>query len=544
MADSGAVDPEADERYRRLSQTAKSRGSYYPKCLSGAENIILSQNGGKADGEKLLKYALLADKLDFFGNTCQVFNEKGARTPESRADFLQKTLTRREVARYFVLSSSYNPIRISATDDPTVEEVVSQLTDPDAPTKEDTPSSQLKAPSSADPTLKVYAENIPIQTDPFESTYNRPACIKNLSTPRLCKDAFVSNCITVSDGTKIITTDEELYGRTPAGYYTWLWHGVTYNGKNYYVPTDDLDFDCTAKASAVKNAVKLASAPVTQTTSTKVKKVSYPSPDCGVIMSCEPIITYETVYETKAISDTAVTFKNPNCGVTMSCNPAPQKPITSGDWISDNIAKPVGKAVTEAGKWTAVQAKNAGEAVVNGLQTAILPYYGLPSTEIWQLGAEYYLRSQGSDISADFLVHSLPPDPPDLEFDDNSEVAKKIRESEEYKVKLVEVKDNSLNGYLKSDQLEEPIALEFSSGDLSKSILHADLSYETVKIDDTTYEINVIIDDDYDFDLLLKKYGSDIFTTVVNNKAFFDQYLGVIDNYHIRVKMQETFTIK
>jgi|GEM_PF-2910541 len=372
MADSGAVDPEADERYRRLSQTAKSRGAYYPKCLSGAENIILSQNGGGADAEKLLKYALLADKLDFFGNTCQVFNEAGARTPEARATFLHSTMTRQEVARYFVLSTSYSPLQFSAKDDPTVEETVSLLKDPDAPTKEDTPSSQLPAPSSADPTLKVYAENIPIHTDPFESTYNRSACIKSLSTPRLCKDASTANCINVSDGAKVTTTDEELYGRTPTGYYTWLWHGVIYNGKNYYVPTDDLNFNCTVKASIVKSVVKMASAPVSETVATKVKKVSYPSPDCGVIMSCDPIITYETAYETitrlnpgkcgvnmSCKTDTAKNempwietanifgknggtkepkkaFSNPKCGVTMSCNPVVQKPASNGDWIGNN----------------------------------------------------------------------------------------------------------------------------------------------------------------------------------------------------------------
>ena len=369
MADSGAVDPEADERYRRLSQTAKSRGSYYPKCLSGAENLILKNNGGagSGDGEKLLKYALLADKLDFFGNSCQVFSEAGARTPEARAKFLNGTLTRQEVARYFVLSSSYSPLRISAEEDPTVEEAVSLLTDMDAPAKEVTPSSQLPAPNSADPTLKVYAENIPIQTNPFESTYNRSVCIKSLSVPRLCKDASMSNCITVADGTRIKTTDEELYGRTPAGYYTWLWHGVVYNGKNYYVATDDLDFNCTTavKAPIVKNTVKLASAPVAETSATKVKKVSYPSPDCGVIMSCEPIITYETVNETKTISDTAVILKNSNCGVTMSCNPAPQKeePSDNGDWIVNN---PVTNFVMDTGGWiTENVGKPVGEAARN-----------------------------------------------------------------------------------------------------------------------------------------------------------------------------------
>jgi len=319
MADSGALDPEADERYRRLSQTAKSRGAYYPKCLSGAEPYILTQNGGpeNSDAQKLLKYALLADQLDFFGNQCQVFKSYNANSPEARATFLHSYLTRQEVARYFVLSASYPPLQIPPADDSSVDEIVSYVSDPtQIKPIADSPALPPGTPPSTDPTLKVYADNIAIQTSPFPSTYNRTACIKSLSTPRLCHSASLSNCFTVPSGTRLTTTSDEYYGKTPPGYYTQLWHGVIYQGATYYTPTDDLDFLCkkptpTVIASLPTNSVKMASATVTETTSKKGKVITYHSPDCGVIMSCEPIVTYETVYETKVVPGI--------CGVNMSC---------------------------------------------------------------------------------------------------------------------------------------------------------------------------------------------------------------------------------
>ena len=230
MADDGAVDPEADERYRRLSQTAKSRGSYYPKCLSGAEKSILSQNGGGADAEKLLKYALLADKLDFFGNTCQVFNEAGARTPEARATFLHSTMTRQEVARYFVLSTSYSPLQFSAKDDPTVEEVVSELTDKNAPEADD--KALFKTP---DPQLTKKAvneiNNEPINIDPAKAEMT----IKQLTAlgkqGRCCRSMDLvpdSNC-------KIITYRSYSIGEESD--YNWL----TYNGPSWHLATNSWD---------------------------------------------------------------------------------------------------------------------------------------------------------------------------------------------------------------------------------------------------------------------------------------------------------------
>ncbi|MDH5597096.1 MAG: hypothetical protein OEY44_03250, partial [Candidatus Peregrinibacteria bacterium] len=63
--------------------------------------------------------AILADKLDFFGSSCQLFTDHGASTPIQRADLLQKPLTRKEASRYLSLTTTYLPLRLNPTTDPT-----------------------------------------------------------------------------------------------------------------------------------------------------------------------------------------------------------------------------------------------------------------------------------------------------------------------------------------------------------------------------------------------------------------------------------------
>jgi len=115
IADNGNILPERDPRYQRLLKQAVSLKSYTPKCLKGAENYIKDLNGGNtADAEKLLKYALLADRLDLFGNRCEVFGS--FRTPAERAHFLQRPLTRGETPRYFAITTAYSPVRPDTAD--------------------------------------------------------------------------------------------------------------------------------------------------------------------------------------------------------------------------------------------------------------------------------------------------------------------------------------------------------------------------------------------------------------------------------------------
>ena len=118
MADNGNILPENDSRYLMLKSQAESLNSYSPKCIKGAENYIKDLNGGNtADAEKLLKYALLADRLDLFGKNCDVFG--GYTAPSERAQFLQRPLTREETPRYFTITTDYPPVRPDASD-PTI----------------------------------------------------------------------------------------------------------------------------------------------------------------------------------------------------------------------------------------------------------------------------------------------------------------------------------------------------------------------------------------------------------------------------------------
>jgi len=102
-------------RILRNSSRVQSRA---PRCLAGTENSILENNGGSVD---LLEYALMADKLDVFGNACQAFTAKGLRKPEQRAEYLQQPITRKELARYFALTTSISQLQLDFENDSTVD---------------------------------------------------------------------------------------------------------------------------------------------------------------------------------------------------------------------------------------------------------------------------------------------------------------------------------------------------------------------------------------------------------------------------------------
>jgi hypothetical protein len=121
LADNGDIDPSYDKRFKELEALADSRDSYSPKCIIGAEGFIKANGGGNtSEAARLLEYAVLADRLDLFGNNCQVFAENGAVTAKQKADFLWKPLTREEVPRYFALTTSYYPASADPDTDPTV----------------------------------------------------------------------------------------------------------------------------------------------------------------------------------------------------------------------------------------------------------------------------------------------------------------------------------------------------------------------------------------------------------------------------------------
>jgi len=120
LASNGELPATQDPRFQRLSNDARIKNVNRPKCLAGAEEYILKNNGGISLGsQNLFEYAILADKLDFFGAGCELFERAGANTAEKRAELLQKPLTRQEIARYFALTTSYKFLQIDHGSDET-----------------------------------------------------------------------------------------------------------------------------------------------------------------------------------------------------------------------------------------------------------------------------------------------------------------------------------------------------------------------------------------------------------------------------------------
>ena len=129
MVNDGKIPAEQDSRFLTLANDSRVQNRSV-RCLKGAEDYILNNNGGadSLDAQNLLAYALLADKLDVFGNQCQLFEENNANTPSVRADFLQQPIKRQEVARYFSLTTTIPELQLEAASDATVDSKSEYLT--------------------------------------------------------------------------------------------------------------------------------------------------------------------------------------------------------------------------------------------------------------------------------------------------------------------------------------------------------------------------------------------------------------------------------
>lgn len=128
LVDNGNIPPEQDTRFPRLSLLAQERlnqleqnNQIYTDCLAGAHELILQNNQNEQDPQTLIEsqwlldYAILANKLGFYGDQCQVMSEYGVNftlPPEQRleqvANFLQKPITRKEVMVAGRLSIDYH----------------------------------------------------------------------------------------------------------------------------------------------------------------------------------------------------------------------------------------------------------------------------------------------------------------------------------------------------------------------------------------------------------------------------------------------------
>ena len=133
LAQDGNVPAQEDTKFRRLSSDSRIKNRPQ-KCLSaeGLEDLLLENNGGanNPDAQNLLAYALLADRLDFFGNACQALTENGVSLsdPEAILSWLLSPVTRKEIARFFALSNTVSELQIDPSIDPTVDTAAEYIT--------------------------------------------------------------------------------------------------------------------------------------------------------------------------------------------------------------------------------------------------------------------------------------------------------------------------------------------------------------------------------------------------------------------------------
>jgi hypothetical protein len=228
ITDNGNLLPENESRYIALRSRAEKLNSYTPKCLKGAENFIKDLNGGNTlQTEKLLKYVLLADRLDLFGNKCQVFGDLV--TPQDRANFLQRPLTREETPRYFAITTDYRLIRPDA-DDTTINTASqnnnSPASDPSykIPPYERTPLYDKNGGDESiwgkgDGTVTTAPVINPVKTPVAQIPVKKPVSITDTQKTDISRPGTELPAVTITASVDISLADE--YGQTcgtiPAG---------------------------------------------------------------------------------------------------------------------------------------------------------------------------------------------------------------------------------------------------------------------------------------------------------------------------------------
>jgi len=91
---------------------------------------------------------------------------------------------------------------------------------------------------------------------------------------------------------------------------------------------------------------------------------------------------------------------------------------------------------------------------------------------------------------------------------------------------------------LSSNDLGKLLDLKYTSGDLFTSLGKVKIEYNVTKTKDQ-YITNIVISDKYDFEWIWSSYIKNPLITTMNNKARLDQSLGGINNYYIKINLQE-----
>ena len=166
---------------------------------------------------------------------------------------------------------------------------------------------------------------------------------------------------------------------------------------------------------------------------------------------------------------------------------------------------------------------------------------------IWRMIANG-LDIAGYNISAMFLRISVQGRIANAggaaHFYNNSNVAKEIRKSDEYKALLDKIQNRIDAGDL-SGTINKIGGLEFESGDLSTALGKVGGTWSATENEDGNYEIDVELTDTYDFD---PSQGGESETYKnqgiidANNEAVEDQKDGTLTEYRIEIDMQENYT--
>lgn len=164
--------------------------------------------------------------------------------------------------------------------------------------------------------------------------------------------------------------------------------------------------------------------------------------------------------------------------------------------------------------------------------------------DIWELGAQKYLREQkGYFTSAWMLEHSLTDKPSDIWRGNDSRIAYLINNDSAYLSKLDEAIKSSKNGKIDEDLK----GIQFNTGDLYYSIHKSTIHVDGYMQSNGKWIIHAKMTDTYDF-TEIQSFMDDNggwstqagIGTVANDVAVVSQFLGAINPYKVTVEFYTT----
>ena len=170
-------------------------------------------------------------------------------------------------------------------------------------------------------------------------------------------------------------------------------------------------------------------------------------------------------------------------------------------------------------------------AISNGIQNVLC---WLPR-QMWKVVIGV-LNQKGYVHSASLLQHSLQNNPPDLSFDEGSDLVVSIKSNEQYKNQFKDMAERIMAG--------EAVGTEtfaFTDMDLFGALHRVYITVSGIQ-EDGKWTFDVNIHDTYDFEFQWDTYFSSwkmFAITTANNMAWSDQFFGVIVNYDIDIHFQE-----